>query len=187
MAPKVVVGFFLASALAGASPASGQLQERAHDGFWISFGVGGGRNYNKDLDGADLNGGGAYIRLGGTPSEQLLLGAELIGWSRNENGGTLGRGNVTFTAMFYPARHGDFFLKAGVGGSSMQISSSFGGGTVTQSQNGSGETFGAGLDLRMGGNLYLTPNVDLLFQQVSNAGTTTHNTIGLVTIGLTWH
>ena len=174
--------------LAGAvCPASAQLRERKHDGFWISFGVGGGRNYNKDLDGGDLDGGGGYLRMGGTPSEQILIGGEVIGWTRQENGGTLARGNATFTIEFYPSRDGDFFIKGGIGGGSLQVSSTALGTTVTQSQNGAGETIGIGYDVRVGHNLYITPNLDFLFEQVTNAGLTTHNAISLLTIGLTWH
>ena len=170
-----------------ARPADAQLMERKHEGFWISFGLGGGRNYNRNLDGGDLDGGAGYIRMGGTPSEQVLIGGEIIGWTREENGGTLSRGNVTFTIQFYPVRGSEFFIKGGIGGSSLQVSSSFGGTTVTSSENGAGETVGIGYDIRLGRNIYLTPNWDFLFQQVSSGGVTTHNTISLLTIGLTWH
>jgi hypothetical protein len=185
MTAKVISGLVLAWALASAGPASAQLRERKHEGFWIGFGVGGGRNLTKTLDGAELTGGAVYLRMGGTPSEQVLIGGEVVGWSRVENGATLQRGNATFTVILYPQRDGDIFLKAGIGGSSQQVRFSGGGGTSTQT--GAGETLGIGTDIRLGRNVYLTPNLDFLFQQVSVLGTTTHNTIGTITLGLTWH
>lgn len=171
----------------GSSPLAAQLRERRHEGFWIGFGLGGGRNLTTDIDGSELTGGGAYLRMGGTPSEQILIGGEVAGWTHQENGVTLTRGNGTFTVLFYPERTGDFFFKAGVGGSSQQVSVNSGGGSAIVSESGAGESLGAGIDIQLGRNVYLTPNLDFLFQQFSSGGTTVHNTIGLITIGLTWH
>ena len=47
-----------------------------HRGFWIGFGLGGGVNYSDGLDGERLNGGSGYLRLGGSPSQRVLLGFE---------------------------------------------------------------------------------------------------------------
>lgn len=164
-----------------------------HQGFWIGFGVGGGVNASKGLDGEALGGGAAYLRLGGTPSQKVLLGFEGIGWGREQGDVTLARGNGTFTVLVFPSRTSGAFLKAGVGGASVSREETQGNTTTTTTEAGFGSTLGIGLDVRLGRNIYLTPNVDWVFQAFDAGedpilgaipGT---NSIALFTLGLTWH
>lgn len=161
---------------------TGEAQEAPHRGFWISFGLGGGWNTTENADGEVQPGGGAYLRMGGTTSQKLLLGGEAIGWAREEGNSTLSRGNAAFTALFYPARRG-LYLKGGVGVASVSLEESSGAITVTETHGGFGATVGVGYDLRLGRNFFLSPNVDFLFQKIEGA----ENTILLLTIGATWH
>jgi hypothetical protein len=184
----------LTVALAVPAPARvASAQAHEHRGFWIGFGFGGGVNFTQGLDGERLAGGSGYLRLGGTPSQRLLLGFEGIGWGRHYQGAALGRGNGAFVAMYYPSIKGGGFLKAGVGTATISRATSSGSTTSTTSEPGFGLTLGTGWDLRMGKNFYATPNFDVLLQWFEGKddpvlgeipGT---NTILLFTFGLTWH
>jgi hypothetical protein len=176
------VGLALAAVLA--APLTGQQQPK-HRGFWIGFGLGGGWNLSRNVgtDQSTAPGGAAYLRLGGTPSQQILLGGEVIGWGREEDGNTLSRGNATVTVMFYPSVDAGVYLKGGLGGASISTTVEAGNTTTTVHDEGFGATAGLGWDVRLGSNFYLTPAVDFLYQRVSE----TDNTLLLITLGVTWH
>lgn len=167
---------------AAAAPAEAQRELR-HHGFWIGFGAGGGWNTSDGLDGERLPGGALYLRMGGTPSERLLVGGEVNGWFREEGSATVSRGNVTLTVLFYPSRRGGLFFKGGAGAAQVQVSETVGNVTTTVSDQGLGTTFGAGFDIRLGRNFYLTPNLDFLFQTIDDVD----NTLTLLSLGVTWH
>src|SRR6266705_4909423 len=63
-----------------------------------------------------------HIRLGGTVSPHLLLGAESIAWTKSEGGATVTAGNVSLAADYYPQPAGGLFLSAGVGFSRVEAS-----------------------------------------------------------------
>lgn len=132
-----------------------------HSGFWLSGGLGGGTT---DTDSDDDSGPAAYLRMGGTPSDRVLLGGEIIGMSRDVGGSTVSQANTTFSVLYYPSSPGGFFAKAGAGFATAVVSTDVVGGTFETDESGVGLTFGAGYDVRIGGNLYLTPNVDILVQ-----------------------
>lgn len=170
----------------GAAPVQGQ-DPHPHKGFWISFGLGGGVNVSDGLDGERLAGGAAYVRLGGTPHPQWLLGGEAIGWGRSVDGEQLARGNATFSVQFYPSRNTGFFVKGGVGGSSISVSTTSGSTTTITSEYGFGTTLGVGFDIRLARNFYLTPNLDWILQVFDAENLPGTNSIILLTIGATWH
>lgn len=161
-------------------------------GFWIGFGLGGGVNVSEGLDGGRLGGGAAYLRLGGTPSPNVLVGFESIGWGRRRNGLTLGRANATATVLLYPSAERGTFVKLGVGGASVATVDDSGPTTITQTAEGFGATVGVGVDVRLG-RVELTPNLDWLFQAFDSNDFPTFsslpgtNSILLFTLGLTWH
>lgn len=161
------------------SAASAPAWAQGHQGFWIGFGLGGGATGGSNSKG----GGAAYLRLGGTPSHQLLVGGEALGWGRTDNGVTVTQGNATADILFYPSPTRGFFLKTGLGFATATASTTGGNVTVTATDNGLGMTLGAGFDVRLGRNIYLTPNFDALIQVINS----TTETLYLFTIGLTWH
>ncbi len=169
-----------------AAPVQGQ-DDHSHKGFWISFGLGGGVNVSDGIDGEQLWGGSGYLRLGGTPHPQWLLGGEVIGWGRSVDGEQLGRGNATFTVQFYPNRRAEFFVKGGIGGTSLTITSTSGNTTTITSEQGFGTTLGVGYDIRLGSNFFLTPNLDWVLQVFDAETLPSTNSIILLTIGATWH
>jgi hypothetical protein len=164
-----------------------------HRGFWIGFGVGGGINMSEGLDGERLGGGTGYLRLGGTVSQHVLLGFDGIFWGRDQDNQTIARGNGTFSMLYYPSARGGGFLKSGLGWANVSRTETSGNTTSTTTKGGFGLTLGAGWDVRLGHNIYLTPNLDFLLQTFKSEtdpvlgdipGT---NTLLLFTLGLTWH
>lgn len=179
---RVLLGLTLG--LAVGSPLAAQEPPK-HRGLWASFGFGGGWNLSRNvgIDGRSAGGGAGFFRMGGTPSQKLLLGGEIIGWGRSENDASLGRGNATFTAMFYPSVEAGVYLKGGIGGASIASTVSSGNTTTTVHDEGFGATVGLGWDIRVARNFYVTPGVDFLYQRVSDFD----NTMVLITAGATWH
>ena len=137
-----------------------------HRGLWLSGGLGGGSTDNDEgsLTSDDDSGPAGYFRLGGSVSQHILLGGEVIGMTFDRDGTDVSFANATFTLIYDPALPGGFFAKGGIGFASVMTSLDIGGGTFTTDDEGFGVTIGAGYDIRIGGNLYLTPNVDFLFQ-----------------------
>ncbi len=182
--PALLAGAALAATLA-VSPVAAQSPgsagaARAHSGFWLSGGLGGG------WDDHGNGGGGGYIRLGGTLSQHVVIGGEGIGWGRDVNGGTLSRGNALFDVLLYPSATSGGFLKAGLGFANRNFSRDISNGTVTTDRSGAGAILGAGWDIRLGsGNLYLTPNFDVLFQGFDSLSTV--DAVYLFTLGIGFH
>lgn len=166
----------------GAHPVAAQ-REVKHRGFWIGFGLGGGWNTTENVSAEAQVGGAGYVRLGGTPSERFLIGGEVNVWAREDGNVTLSQGNATFSVLFYPSRNGGFFVKGGIGGARAQYALTTGSVTTTIAEGGFGTTLGLGYDFRLGRNFYITPNADLLFQEIDNV----EYTLLLFTVGVMWH
>ncbi|MDP2480237.1 MAG: hypothetical protein Q8W51_05690 [Candidatus Palauibacterales bacterium] len=182
---SLVTAAGLAGTALGSAPASVSAQgagsPQAHHGFWLSGGLGGGWTSHGG------GGGGAYIRLGGTLSQKFVIGGEAIGWGRDTNGGTVSRGNAVFDVLYYPSTTSGGFLKAGVGFANFtrEITDPFG-GTLSSDRQGAGAVLGAGWDIHLGGgNLYLTPNVDVLLQGYDNLSRV--DAVYLFTLGIGFH
>jgi len=160
-----------------------------HRGFWIGFGLGGGLNFADFAEGSRAGVGG-YVRLGGTINPKILLGGEASGWGRDISGGTFSESGATAVVQFYPAGPG-VFLKAGAGFAGWAVSTSSGSTTTTTTAGGFAGTLGVGYDLRIGTNLFLTPNLDFLYHSLESDNTAFANissgAVLLFTLGLTWH
>lgn len=173
-----------------AAPAVAQTHQ--HRGFWWGFGLGAGSNLTDGFGTTGGGGLGGYIRLGGTPSQKVMLGFETISWVASFGGRTWSRGNGTFTVMYFPTNQG-FFVKAGLGGASISAERVQGNTRTETTEGGFGFTAGLGYDVRIGRNIYLTPNVDLLLQLMGAqddpvlGSIPATNSILLFTLGLTWH
>src|SRR5688572_22001252 len=97
------------------------------DGFWIGFGLGyGSANVSCDNCDSGPRTGGAtgFLKLGGTPSRSVLLGAAINGWSRSSGGATETVGNVTASVYYFPAAASGLFLTGGVGFSNYRVDTS---------------------------------------------------------------
>jgi hypothetical protein len=131
------------------------------DGFWIGFGVGyGSANVSCDncTSGPRTGGATAFLKLGGTPSRTMLLGAAINGWSHASGGATETMGNVTASVQYYPAPTSGLFLTGGVGFSNYRVDTS-----PSVDASGWGFSAGVGYDIRVGRNVSLTPVVNLVF------------------------
>jgi len=90
--------------------------------------------------------------------------------------------------LFFPSASGGLFLKGGIGASYVDVSTDVVGLDLSLSRGGFGTTFGLGWDVKLGNNIYLTPNADLLLQAIETAGGDDQNTAILTfTLGLIWH
>lgn len=138
-------------------PADAQ-NPQTRQGFFISFGFGAGSLGCDDCGDERESGVNAYLRLGGTLSQRLLIGGEVNGWSKTEDDVTLTVSNVGPVIMFYPSANGGFFLKGGLGLSNISLEL----GNFTIEDDGIGVTLGLGWDARVGKNFALTPYFDIL-------------------------
>ena len=170
-----------------ASPATAQ-RTAVHDGFWISFGFGAGTALGDDaFDGDSKFGGAGFLRMGGSLSQQLLIGGELIGWGTDKDNTQIGRGALMFTAMYYPSPKGGFYLKgsAGFAGRSSEWTVPVDGHTATIREDEGGIGLGAGLgyDIQLARNFFLTPALDFVYTGTEGNGAS----LLLFTVGATWH
>lgn len=155
-----------ATLVAAPSAWAGHPQER--HGFWIGFGGGyGSASASADCDGCggDREGSvSAFLKLGGTLNEHVLLGVESNAWIKDEGDNTtLTLGALTGTVTVYPQATGGSFLKGGLGTS--YVSSDFQEGSLSASVSKWGWAFlvGAGYDIRVGRNISLTPCVNYFY------------------------
>lgn len=156
----------LATALALAVPSAAHGQRpQTREGFWISFGPGGGSaTFECDQCGAfpdELKGGGAtfHIRLGGTPSPQVLLGGEISGWAKDEAGVESAAAIMAGVVYYYPSATGGAFVKAGLGFTAYAADDN----VDEFTSSGVGLILGAGYDIRVARNFSLTPVVNLIY------------------------
>jgi len=146
-----------------------EVREGGRHGFWLGLGVGaGGESY-------DLQPSAGYsdvlyrptisLRLGGTVSQHLRLGAEVLSWV-NENGPAVeSLSSALLVAQFYPARSAGFYLKGGLGIGRNAVDFEDGYGT---GDTGFAGLIGAGYELRLGRRIYLNPVVDLVGHRYDN-------------------
>jgi outer membrane protein with beta-barrel domain len=149
-------------------PATAQGNAQTRQGFWISFGFGAGSLGCSDCNDDDedrLNGINFNLRAGGTLSQRLLIGGEVNGWSKSQDGATLTLTNVGPTLLFYPSAQGGFFLKGGLGLASIEVDF----GALNFEDEGVGLTIGLGFDARVGRNFALTPYFDILSSSFDGA------------------
>lgn len=139
-------------------------------GFWLSGGLGVGLAE----DGGDVGGAG-YFRLGGTLGDHFALGADGVGVMEDADLGpgfeneTRSYTNTTAALYYFPSLDRGLFLKAGAGIAGQEVTGESGNTTVTVTNEAFAATLGAGWDLQLGdGNLYLTPNFDIMAQDMED-------------------
>jgi len=137
-----------------ATPALAQ-RPQTRQGFWIGFGFGGG-SLNWDCDGCASqkeNGPTGFVKLGGTPSAKVRLGAEINSWSLDVGAATISAGVVVFAVDWYPSADGGFFLTGGLGAATYLRRTA-----SSDAESSSGALLlGTGYDIRVGRNISLTP------------------------------
>ena len=162
-------------------------------GFWIGFGAGYG-SADVSCDGCGnpdrLGSVSGFLKLGGTLSQQFLLGGEFDGWTKKSSGITEYLGNASVAVHFYPSVKYGFFLKGGGGMATYRAT----GSGPDISGTGWGVIGGIGYDWRVGKNISLTPVANVYFGKpgdLTSKGTTVlrgwkQNVLD-VGLGITFH
>ncbi len=148
-----------------ASAARAQYPQR-RDGFWIGFGLGyGTSNVTCDICGSGPRQDGitGFVKLGGAPSRNLLIGGAINGWSHSDGSVTETMTNLTASVYLYPDANSGLFVTGGLGFSNYHVNSapSFDG-------TGWGLTGGVGYDIRVGRDVSLTPVVHYMYGGVGD-------------------
>ena len=177
-------------------------------GLWLNFSLAAGAENYKYANEAGCNGAiGSYqrceslykpsiaIAIGGTPSPYLRLGGEINAWFYEYNDPDLG--SVTsylvgglITGQVFPVRTLGLFGKLGAGISRSGESFDYAGGT---GETGFAYMLGAGYEIKLGRNIFLTPSVNLMHhissigagQDIDNLGTFRERVVTFG-VGLTW-
>jgi hypothetical protein len=141
------------------------------EGFFAAVGLGGGSESFDANDGLgwsnDKGGVTGYIKVGGTVSQSLLLGAELNGWAARyqRQGYDRSLGSLMFIAQWYPGARSDFWLRGGAGWARDNLSLYGTSGDITRHENGTALALGFGYDFRVARNVSITPTLDLQGQR----------------------
>jgi hypothetical protein len=146
-----------------------EVKEGGRRGFWLGLGLGaGGESY-------DLRTGAGYsgvlyqptvsLRLGGTVSQQLRLGGEVLSWINEQGHAVESLSSALFVAQFYPASSLGLYLKGGlgIGRNAIDFDDGFDVGDT-----GFAALVGAGYELRLGRRFYLNPVIDLVGHSYSD-------------------
>jgi hypothetical protein len=132
-------------------------------GFYAGLGLGDGMEQYKfagDTFTSRVGKPSLSIRLGGTPNEQLRLGAELFGWSNPINDGVTNSENfgvALMSAQYFPAAHSGFYLKGGAGFATSGVN--YFNGTSTN-ETGFGFGVGAGYEYQASRGISVGPTLD---------------------------
>lgn len=188
--------WFLLAALLPASLAAQRPQTR--EGFWFGFGVGQG-NLSWKCDGCtdqDHGGPTGFFRLGGTPSQRVLLGAEVNFWSLDFGAAETTAGYAAFTAYWYPSATGGLFLKSGFGGAFYSRHTAVNPvilPKVEATSKAGALVVGGGYDIRLG-KISITPMLSFWASNkadLTDNGTTIEtgfrHTGGTIQLGITFH
>jgi len=148
-----------------------EVPESDRRGFWGALGVGAGGEAYDLRDGAGYSGElyrpTVSLRLGGTPSQYVRLGGEILGWIDDQGARTESISSFLFITQFYPAPTTGFYLKGGLGLGRHEVDfdNSFGVGDT-----GFAGLLGAGWEVRVGRRIYLNPAVDLVQHRYTGRG-----------------
>lgn len=151
-----------------APPGLIEVKKGGRHGFWFGLGGGAGGESN------DIAGPGysdlyyqptISLRAGGTVSQHLRLGGEILSWFDEQGDATASVSSALFVAQFYPLRSSGLYLKGGlgIGRNAVNFHDGFDVGDT-----GFAGLVGAGLELRLGRRFFLNPVVDLVGQSYSS-------------------
>lgn len=140
-----------------------EVKESSRHGLWLGLGLGaGGESY-------DFGGGSQYsavlyrptlsFRLGGTVSQHLRLGGEVLSWINDVGPAVESLTSALFIAQFYPISRSGLYLKGGLGIGRNAVDPDYGRG---EGDTGFAGLLGAGYELRLGRRFYLNPTIDLV-------------------------
>lgn len=160
-----------------------------HSGFFIGFNLGAG-TADATIPGAEDTdrewGGSGNLRLGGAINDNLLLGAETSGWTKEENGVTLSLGTLAAAVTYYPGESG-LFLRGSIGFASASYEVDLGGGlTQSETENGLGLGAAFGYEWRLTQKFALGPQVEFVYLNIGGDFIDTANFFD-ATLGFNWY
>ena len=175
---------------------------RPHErhGAWLSFGLGAGQDsYRYDADpsfGHELTKPSFFLAAGGTVNPHLRLGGEINAWVNHytdDSGYGITESLVggLLTAQVYPVRSLGLFVKGGLGISRSGADVS-GGGGYGPAETGFAYLYGAGYELKVARNFFITPLVTVLNHRSSQGSRdpdplgTLHERVVMLGVGLTF-
>jgi hypothetical protein len=146
-----------------------EVRESTRHGLWLGLGLGaGGESY-------DLRPSVGYsdvlyrptisFRIGGTVSQNLRLGGEVLSWINESGPAVESLTSALFVAHFYPFSGVGLYLKGGLGIGRNAVD--FDGG-YDEADTGFAGLIGAGYELRLGRRFFLNPVIDLVGHRYSN-------------------
>lgn len=177
-------GGFAHAARASCDRAPGHLHHLGggHHAGLIGVGLGGG-SFGCGECGQREAGLTGHLKLGGSVSQQLLLGVESSAWTKDEGGARLTHANVSAMAQFYPAATSGFFVRGGVGFSTLEIGADVGGGTISATETGLGLSAVLGYDIRTGRSFSVSPYGTFGWGDFEGGSANTFH----LGVGVTWH
>ncbi|MGH7674831.1 MAG: outer membrane beta-barrel protein [Gemmatimonadales bacterium] len=153
-----------------AVPLSAQRAQPTSNGFWFGATLGPGWvRVGCDICDADRGWGpSGALRLGGRVSRKVLIGAEATGWLGGEGSGAQEVNErlwgVSAAAYWYPNPRRPLYWKGGIGLLSYRNEDD----ANTFTSSAVGVQLGAGWDLRVGRNWFLTPSLNLFIASLAS-------------------
>ena len=145
--------------------------ESGRRGFWGALGLGAGGEAFDLRDGVgysdELYRPTVSLRLGGTPSQHVRLGGEILAWIDDQGPQTESITSFLFVGQLYPTTVAGLYLKGGLGLGRNQVDFDDGFGV---GDTGFAGLVGAGWELRVGRRFYINPAVDLVQQRYTGRG-----------------
>ena len=140
-----------------------EVPESSRRGFWVGLGLGaGGESF--DLSPRDGYSDLLYrptvsLRLGGTVSQHLRLGGEVLSWINDVGPAVESLSSALFIAQLYPFASSGFYVKGGlgIGRNAVDFDDGF-----DEGDTGFAGLIGAGYELGLGRRFYLNPTIDLV-------------------------
>ena len=177
----LATSLYAGNAVAGAYP-------HDHHGFFIGFNLGAGTAQIKnDGESSDHEWGGAgNFRLGGAVKNNLLLGAEFTGWTKDDNGNTVSLSSILFAVTYYPTDQG-FYLRGGAGFGGSHFSTDLpNGSTLSKDESGFAMALATGYEWRLTKKFALGPQVEFNWLDIGGDLVDTANFFD-ATLGFNWY
>ena len=148
-----------------------EVHESDRHGFWGALGVGAGGESFDLLDGAGYSGQlykpTVSLRLGGTPTNYLRLGGEVLGWINDRGSATESLTSILFVAQLYPVSSTGLYFKGGLGLGRNEVDFDPG---LDVGDTGFAGLVGAGWEIRIARRFYINPAVDLVEHRYTGRG-----------------